>query len=73
MLGKWSLRHCRIKRGKETRSFLIRSPFDIYPSQTSKNQVFTIREMILCGETNTFATSKDKKSCRHIMMLTPKL
>ena len=49
MLGKWSLRHCRIKRGKETRSFLIRSPFDIYPSQTSKNQVFTIREMILCG------------------------
>ena len=50
MLGKWSLRHCRIKRGKETRSFLIRSPFDIYPSQTSKNQVFTIREMILCGD-----------------------
>ena len=49
MLGKWSLRHCRIKNWKETRSFLIRSPFDIYPSQTSKNQVFTIREMILCG------------------------
>lgn len=44
-----SLRHCRIKKGKETRSFLIRSPFDTYPSQTSKNQDFTIREMILCG------------------------
>lgn len=43
------MRHCRIKNWKETRSFLIRSPFDIYPSQTSKNQVFTIREMILCG------------------------
>ena len=25
------------------------------------------------GEINTFATSKDKKSCRHIMMLTPKI
>ena len=46
---KSSLRHCRIKKGKETRSFLIRSPFDTYPSQTSKNQDFTIREMILCG------------------------
>ena len=46
----WSLKHCRIKNWKETRSFLIRSPFDIYPSQTSKNQVFTIREMILCGD-----------------------
>lgn len=45
----WSLKHCRIKKGKETRSFLIRSPFDTYPSQTSKNQDFTIREMILCG------------------------
>ena len=44
------MRHCRIKNWKETRSFLIRSPFDIYPSQTSKNQVFTIREMILCGD-----------------------
>jgi len=29
MLGKWSLRHCRIKRGKETRSFPTRSPFII--------------------------------------------
>ena len=43
------MRHCRIKKGKETRSFLIRSPFDTYPSQTSNNQDFTIREMILCG------------------------
>lgn len=47
VLTESSLRHCRIKRGKETRSFLIRSPFDIYPSQTSKNQVFTICEIIL--------------------------
>ena len=44
------MRHCRIKKGKETRSFLIRSPFDTYPSQTSNNQDFTIREMILCGD-----------------------
>ena len=44
------MRHCRIKKGKETRSFLIRSPFDTYPSQTSNNQDFTICEMILCGE-----------------------
>ena len=44
------MRHCRIKKGKETRSFLIRSPFDTYPSQTSNNQDFTIREMILCGK-----------------------
>ena len=50
VLTESSLRHCRIKRGKETRSFLIRSPFDIYPSQTSKNQVFTICEIILCGD-----------------------
>ena len=48
-LTEGSLRHCRIKNWKETRSFLIHSPFDTYPSQTSKNQVFTIREMILCG------------------------
>ena len=25
----WSLKHCRIKKGKETRSFLNRSPFII--------------------------------------------
>ena len=49
-LTEGSLRHCRIKKGKETRSFLIRSPFDTYPSQTSKNQVFTICEMILYGD-----------------------
>ena len=49
-LTEGSLRHCRIKRGKETRSFLIRSPFDTYPSQTSNNQDFTICEMILCGD-----------------------
>ena len=47
---KCSLRHCRIKNWKKTRSFLIRSPFDTYPSQTSNNQDFTIREMILCGD-----------------------
>ena len=41
------MRHCRIKNWKETRSFLIRSPFDTYPSQTSNNQDFTICEMIL--------------------------
>ena len=44
------MRHCRIKNWKETRSFLIRSPFNTYPSQTSNNQDFTIREMILCGD-----------------------
>ena len=44
------MRHCRIKNWKENRSFLIRSPFDTYPSQTSNNQDFTIREMILCGD-----------------------
>ena len=43
------MRHRRIKNWKETRSFLIRSPFDTYPSQTSNNQDFTICEMILCG------------------------
>ena len=44
------MRHCRIKNWKETRSFLIHSPFDTYPSQTSNNQDFTICEMILCGD-----------------------
>ena len=44
------MRHCRIKNWKETCSFLIRSPFNTYPSQTSNNQDFTIREMILCGD-----------------------
>ena len=44
------MRHCRIKNWKEARSFLICSPFDIYPSQTSNNQDFTICEMILCGD-----------------------
>ena len=44
------MRHRRIKNWKETRSFLIRSPFDTYPSQTSNNQDFTICEMILCGD-----------------------
>ncbi|WP_147278696.1 hypothetical protein [Prevotella pallens] len=34
------MRHCRIKKGKEARSFLIRSSFDTYPSQTSNNQDF---------------------------------
>lgn len=29
-LGKWSLRHCRIKKGKETRSFPNRNPFLLY-------------------------------------------
>ena len=50
VLTESSLRHCRIKNWKETRSFLIRSPFDTYPSQTSNNQDFTICEMILCGD-----------------------
>ena len=50
-LTEGSLRHCRIKKWKETRSFPIRSPFDTYPPQTSKNQDFTICEMILCGVT----------------------
>ena len=27
---KWSLRHCRIKKGKETRSFPNRNPFLLY-------------------------------------------
>ena len=44
------MRHRRIKNWKETRSFLIRSPFDTDPSQTSNNQDFTICEMILCGD-----------------------
>ena len=48
-LTEGSLRHRRIKNWKETRSFLIRSPFDTDPSQTSNNQDFTICEMILCG------------------------
>ena len=43
------MRHCRIKNWKEARSFLICSPFDTYPFQTSNNQDFTICEMILCG------------------------
>ena len=49
-LTEGSLRHRRIKNWKETRSFLIRSPFDTYHSQTSNNQDFTICEMILCGD-----------------------
>ena len=52
------MRHRRIKNWKETRSFLIRSPFDTYPSQTSNNQDFTICEMILC-EICDFRTAKD--------------
>ena len=48
-LTEGSLRHCRIENWKETRSFLIRSPFDTYSSQTSNNQDFTICEMILCS------------------------
>ena len=53
------MRLCRIKKGKETRSFLSRSPYQIIYSAFISNQSITFTPHYFYAEICDFRTAKD--------------